>query len=81
MYLAELSLGYNFGCIQILDLSMEIITLRCDFLCRLNTKIFALLSLLELVEKIAQLGEIEVLGWLLITQTKKKQMKEYFLHI
>ena len=31
VYLAELSLGYNFGYIQILDLSMDIIIFRYEF--------------------------------------------------
>ena len=73
VYLAELSLGYNFGYIPILDLSMEIIIFRYDFLCRFNTKTMALLSLLELVEKLSQLGKNEFLGWLFITQTKKNK--------
>ena len=71
VYLVELSLGYNFGYIQIVDLSMKILIFRYDFWCRFNTKTMALLSLLELVEKLSQLGENEVWGWLFITQTKK----------
>ena len=79
MNLVELSLGYNFGYIQIVGLSMKINIFRYDFLCIFNTKTMDLLSLLELVEKLSQLGENEVLGWLFITQTKK-QMTDYFLH-
>ena len=42
------------------------------FPCRINTKTMALLSLLELVEKLSWLRENEVLGWLFMTQTKKQ---------
>ena len=42
VYLAELSLGYNFGYIQMLDLSMEIIIFRYDFLMQVQHQDYGL---------------------------------------
>ena len=61
MYLAELSLGYNLGYIQILDLSMEIIMFRYDFFMQVQHQDYGPALTLGISKKLSQLGENEVL--------------------